>query len=75
MTPSIGRIVHVKFGDKCQAAIIVKVWSPTSLNLVVFRDGSNDGGDGGTGSELTRWATSYTLDAATNGWHWPERTD
>ncbi len=73
MTPTVGRIVHTKFKDHCQSAVIVRVWSDTHVNLVVFRDGSNDAGDGGTASELTRWMTSATLDQETHGWHWPER--
>ena len=72
--PTVGRIVHVRNGDRCQSAIIVRVWSAGTVNLVVFRDGSNDAGDGGNGTELTRWATSATLsDEAGNHWHWPER--
>lgn len=71
---TVGRIVHVRHGDRCQAAIIVRVWGSTTLNLVVFRDGSNDSGDGGVGSELSRWLTSATLsDEPGNHWHWPER--
>lgn len=81
MEPTVGRIVHVRYGDRCQAAMVVRVWSSETLNLVVFRDGSNDAGDGGNdagdggnGSEFTRWLTSATLsDESGNHWHWPER--
>jgi len=74
-TPTVGRIVHVHHADRCQPAMVVRVWGETTLNLVVFRDGSNDAGDGGTGLELTRWLTSATLaDEPGNHWHWPERS-
>ena len=76
-TPSVGRIVHVRFKDRCQAAVIVRAWSETTVNLIVFRDGSNDAGDGGNGSDATRWMTSATLDETATGhhWHWPERVE
>lgn len=74
--PTVGRIVHVRYADRCQAAVVVRAWSETTLNLVVFRDGSNDAGDGGVGSDLTRWLTSATLsEESGNHWHWPERVE
>ena len=63
---TVGRIVHVGTKDekRCQAAIVVRVWSPTSINAVAFRDGSNDRGVDDVGevgaSDLLRWATSLT---------------
>ncbi len=46
--PTIGRIVLYRVGTDDQGlpvyrpAIIVKVWSPTLVNLQVFLDGTND---------------------------------
>jgi hypothetical protein len=38
-----GRIVHYDFGrETCRAAIIVRSWGGSSVNLHVFLDGSND---------------------------------
>lgn len=44
MEPTIGRIVHYTDRDisGCRPAIIVRVWSPQSVQVQVFTDGSND---------------------------------
>lgn len=80
-----GRIVHVRAPGvtHCQPAIVVRNWGgtePGALNLVVFRDGSNDreGPEIGGGVDaLTRWATSVPHESQTRpeaqSWHWPER--
>lgn len=80
MKPSLGRIVHYRKreGGPCQAAVIVKVWSDTTVNLVVFRDGSNDSSADGHGGELVSWATSATLESESqhaHTWHAPERVE
>lgn len=79
--PTVGRIVHFREspGDACQAAIIVQPWSGETVNLVLFRDGSNDVQQQGLGAELTSWRTSIPNEVhAAYGytgptWHWPER--
>jgi len=63
--PSIGRIVHFNSADGPQAAIVVKVWNPTSVNLKVFPDGS--------GSELCRYETSVVQGKELRNWDWPEQ--
>jgi hypothetical protein len=84
---SEGRIVHVRHPgvDHCQPAIVVQAWGSGTgaLNLVVFRDGSNDIGYGcPIPTDLTRWATSvpyaesaesHAASGFTATWHWPEQ--
>jgi hypothetical protein len=75
-----GRIVHVRRGaGRCQPAIVVRHWSGGSVNLLVFRDGSNDSGLDSAGVEPTRWATSVQHESSTvagnQSWHWPERAE
>lgn len=89
MTPSIGRIVHYRETPEapCQAAIVVQVWSPESLNLAVIRDGQNDRQQ--MGAEMVLWKTSISQNEEIRqdedirplvyignpSWHWPERVD
>lgn len=79
-----GRIVHVRTPgvDHCRAAIIVRAWGGDVVNVVIFRDGSNDHEAPGFGSyegqgSLVSWQTSVGHESqAINGnqsWHWPER--
>jgi hypothetical protein len=73
-----GRIVHVRHNasGRCQAAVVVRHWGGGTVNLQVFRDGSNDAGDGGDPHAATRHATSIQHESgvpAGLGWHWPER--
>lgn len=87
MNPSIGRIVHYhsQQDGPCQAAAVVKVWSPETVNLVVFRDGSNDQSIDNVQTPTsgipptTYWATSAVLEeeprTKSHAWHWPERED
>ena len=88
MKPSLGRIVLIKVEDKNKKeciipAVIVKVWSDTSINVVAFNDGQNDLDDG-TGAfnkmkaEGVKWFTSLTLDTnesepSLGHWIWPPR--
>ena len=77
MNPSIGRIVHYVLPDgtypgEHRPAIIVRTWSPTTVQLQVFVDGTNDYDD----YAGTIWATSVSQDEETKAprtWHWPER--
>jgi hypothetical protein len=71
--PTLGRIVmYEPYGtmlsqsvnEKPLPAIVVKVHSPTMVNLQVFQD---RGGDG------TVYATSVSEGTGSNTWHWPER--
>lgn len=74
--PSIGRVVHYVLPDgrnpgEHRPAFIVKVWGPTSVNLQVFVDGTNDYPEY-AGSV---WATSVPFDPSgeqPSSWHWPE---
>lgn len=83
MKPTVGRIVHYResASDACQAAIVVQPWAGETVNLVLFRDGSNDSQQHGMGAELVAWKTSIpSMAAAADGysgptWHWPEREE
>ena len=49
--------------EPCQAAMVVQVWpkefgDAPGVNLIVFRDGSNDNYHDGLGGEHTTWQTS-----------------
>ena len=72
--PSIGRIVHYtcQFTGEHLAAIIVRVWSDTCVNLRIFYDGTNHGQ-----VHPNEWVTSVKYDESVNPqnqtWHWPER--
>lgn len=73
LTP--GRIVHFVMPDgEHRPAIVVRVWwhRVGMVNLQVFTDGLNDGGQHATG---LYWATSILLDEENkipNTWHWIE---
>lgn len=67
--PSIGRIVHfydADMPDSPVAAIIVRVWSDTCVNLRTFGDHAFVG-----------YETSVVLDdaAANKYWSWPPRVE
>ena len=63
---SVGRIVHyVAAEGKHVPAIIVRVWSPTCLNLRVFSDSTDVPGHFTSVSEDPEGKQTYT-------WHWPE---
>ncbi|MHB8928853.1 MAG: hypothetical protein ACYC9Q_14625 [Bacillota bacterium] len=67
--PKVGDWVFYKLGNEClRPALIVRVWSPTCCNLVVFLDGSNDTNpDGGCVS----WTTSITCGDGPGQWQFP----
>lgn len=89
MNPSIGRIVHFRIGGtdeepELRPALIVRVWSPTSVNLQVFFDGSNDvprppAEADGIRPDLDEaerglgWRTSVTEGDGVGYWRWPAR--
>ena len=82
MTPTVGRIVHFKqtAEAECQAAIVVRAWSPETLNLAVLRDGSNDHQQPDDGAEVVVWRTSVSEQSEHQlpenpTWHWPERIE
>jgi hypothetical protein len=85
---SVGRIVHVRIGGECRAAMIVRSWQPEVANLQVYLDGHND--DGKTIDGMTvlvpgaiGWLTSAVDEASPAGekytgdnkYHWPERIE
>ena len=58
--PSIGRIVHFNSADGPKAAIIVKVWSNTTVNLRVFPDANDN-----------QYETSVVQGKELRNWDWP----
>ena len=69
--PSIGRIVHYHVGEfdspelrhnlaSVLPAVIVQVWTDTTVNLKVFTDGPVD-----------TWKTSVVLGNDPGQWFWP----
>lgn len=85
MKPTIGRIVHyvqkkpAGYGEALVhlPAIIVAVWSDTSVNLQVFTDGSNSESGPNSNPPSAKWITSASFDSSDTPqpytWHWPER--
>lgn len=73
---SLGRIVHAVIKDGMgqlvvRPAIVVRVWSETTVNLQVFLDGP-----GWAGGATCLWVTSAYFHAEGDRektWHWPER--
>lgn len=73
MKPSIGRIVHLVQNGVHYAAVIVKVWSDTNLNLKVFRNGSNDIVPGALDHDDIAHSVEQSELGAEWSWHWPEQ--
>jgi len=74
---TVGRIVHVRQGPECRAAMVVRVWNAQTgcSNLTVFTDWSNDASYASPSGSGMRWETSvlHTSFAGANyGWHWPQ---
>lgn len=70
MTPTVGRIVHVKRGDKPEpkAAIIAKVYAPTLIvNVALVLESGDTVGRTGIGHESTRTSAEQEC------WSWPPR--
>lgn len=68
MAPTIGRIVHYhvgKEGSDVRPAIITHVWE-TSVNLVIFNDGSYE-----PGQTIPMHRTSVTEGNDEGQWSWP----
>jgi len=78
MKPTVGRIVHYVLREgrntgEHRPAIIVRVWTDTTVQLQVFTDKTNDDMTDGV-----IWQTSVMLDDSSEKigtWHWPERED
>ena len=68
MVPSIGRIVHYVEGGVHFAAMVIKVWTDTCVNLAVFPNGCDPLS---TGYECVR-SVNFSADAAEGTCHWPE---
>lgn len=81
---TVGRIVHYRpparnasiIAGACQSPIVVQVWprefgDEPGINMVVFRDGSNDNYHDGKGDALTSWATSKTEGQGADQFHDP----
>jgi hypothetical protein len=79
--PSIGRIVHFVQNRVHYAAIILKVWSDTCVNLQVFPNGSDEIVPGATDKDSRAYSVTYkaispALRRASDyewTWHWPEQ--
>ena len=75
-TPSIGRIVHYVMPDgpnqgESRPAMVVRVWSDTTVNLQVFTDGTADGG-AYSGGLVKAASVEFSEDVSQLGtWHWP----
>ena len=78
--PSLGRIVHYVLesgpgaGDH-RPAIIVRVWSETTVNLQVITDSGPDANSNDQKPQVM-WKTSISQDEENkmgHTWHWPER--
>lgn len=84
LAPALGAIVYYVLTDdfinkgQVRPAMVVRVWSATTLNLRVFLDGANDkfvGPDGWqTAPDGTLWKTSVLLnhDKVGGTWNWGE---
>lgn len=74
MTPTLGAIVHFRQNGVCYAALVVRVWSPTCINVFVPPTGLDEPVPGAL--SVQRVATSVTFDEKLHGrdwsWHWPE---
>lgn len=77
--PTIGRIVHFVQNHVHYAAIVVKVWSATCVNLRVFRNGSDVIVQGALDQDDMAYSVGYSEPRPCCGqcrdwsWHWPER--
>lgn len=73
--PTVGRIVNFVQNGVTYAAMIVKVWSNTCVNLLVFPNGSDVITPGAV--DYQGIAHSVCLKEPVNtewSWHWPERS-
>jgi hypothetical protein len=68
MKPTIGRIVIYKYSENCShqngsdecPAMIVRVWSDTTVNLKLIEDGP-----------INSWKTSVIQGDGKGNWQWP----
>lgn len=73
MKPTVGRIVHFVLHNTTYAAMIVKVWSDTCVNLLVFPNGSDPIVPGATDYQGIAHSVSLKVPVNTEwSWHWPE---
>lgn len=75
-TPSIGRVVHFVLDDgQHRPAFIVRVWSESTVNLLVFTD-SDPEAQFNDRLPQVMWKTSVVHAPADENkpfsWHWPE---
>jgi hypothetical protein len=73
--PTVGRIVNFVQNGVTYAAMIVKVWTNTCVNLLVFPNGVNPLTPGAV--DYQGIAHSVNLVKPVNSewsWHWPERS-
>lgn len=78
LPPNLGPMVLVRIGGEDGApelrpAAVVKAWSATAINALVFLDGSNDDHHGRLQGEITRhgwiaWCTSIVQGDAVGQW-------
>jgi hypothetical protein len=79
LKPRIGRIVHFVQNGVHYAAMIVKVWTDTCVNLRVFPNGSDKIVAGALDTNDIAHSVNFsdTCDKCGSGprewsWHWPE---
>lgn len=85
LSPALGASVYYKLGNdwnrpgEVRPAIIVRVWTPQTVNLLIFLDGDNDKFVGADGWEMVPghvlWKTSVpyaedTPDGPGASWNW-----
>jgi hypothetical protein len=79
----VGDVVHFVLDTgphvgECRPAMVVRVWSNTCTNLLVFTDAGNDDPYAAFGDNPVRWVTSALFDEsghpAQRSWHHLEVT-
>lgn len=72
--PSIGRIVHFLQNGVHYPALVVKVWTPITINILVFPNGSDTITPGALDTQgiahSVNWAAA--MEGKEWSWHWPE---
>lgn len=81
MKPSIGRIAHFVQNGVHYAAVIVKVWTDTCVNLRVLPNGSDTITPGALDKEDIAHSVNLNQPCEHCGtckewsWHWPEKAE
>ncbi len=74
MIPTIGRIVHFVQNGIVYPAMVVKVWSDTCVNLLVFPNGSDPICPGALDSQgIAHSVKLFQPSSPEWTWQWPEK--